>query len=132
MALSNEDHKDVKGALGKAMANKIKRVTTDNRFTKPTGGGGFVGDIKKSFYEFEKKREVGREKRRSKQHFKKRVLDTGSDPAKTKAVRRFVEKTFKGYKKRGNYSREELMRRSAITGPVVRGAEKRGFGNYIY
>jgi len=29
MALSNEDHKDVKGALGKAMANKISKVTRD-------------------------------------------------------------------------------------------------------
>lgn len=30
MALSNEDHKDVKGALGKAMANKISKVTRDS------------------------------------------------------------------------------------------------------
>lgn len=30
MALSREDHKDVKGALGKAMANKISKVTRDN------------------------------------------------------------------------------------------------------
>lgn len=30
MALSKEDHKDVKGALGKAMANKISKVTRDS------------------------------------------------------------------------------------------------------
>ncbi len=29
MALSKEDHKDVKGALGKAVANKISKVTRD-------------------------------------------------------------------------------------------------------
>lgn len=29
MALSKEDHKDVKGALGKALANKVSKVTRD-------------------------------------------------------------------------------------------------------
>ena len=29
MALSKEDHGDVKGALGKAMANKVKKATND-------------------------------------------------------------------------------------------------------
>lgn len=29
MALSNEDHKDVKKAMGKAVANKIRNVTRD-------------------------------------------------------------------------------------------------------
>lgn len=33
MALSSEDHKDVKGALGKAMANKISKVTRDKKLT---------------------------------------------------------------------------------------------------
>lgn len=27
--LSNEDHKDVKGAMGKAIANKVKKATKD-------------------------------------------------------------------------------------------------------
>lgn len=36
MALSKEDHKDVKGALGKAMANKISKVTQDFRKLVPT------------------------------------------------------------------------------------------------
>lgn len=31
MALSKEDHKDVKGALGKAVANKISKVTRDSK-----------------------------------------------------------------------------------------------------
>jgi hypothetical protein len=30
MALSNEDHKDVKKAMGKAIANKITKVTRDD------------------------------------------------------------------------------------------------------
>jgi len=30
MALSNEDHKDVKNALGKALASKVKKVTNDS------------------------------------------------------------------------------------------------------
>lgn len=37
MALSKEDHKDVKNALGKAMANKISKVTRDFRKLVPTG-----------------------------------------------------------------------------------------------
>lgn len=42
MALSNEDHKDIKGALGKAMANKISKVTNDRKswgrqYLKSTG-----------------------------------------------------------------------------------------------
>ncbi len=37
MALSKEDHKDVKGALGKAVANKISKVTRDST-------GGMYGD----------------------------------------------------------------------------------------
>ena len=31
MALSNEDHKDVKHHMGKALANKVKKVTDDSR-----------------------------------------------------------------------------------------------------
>jgi hypothetical protein len=31
MALSKEDHHDVKSALGKAMANKISKVTRDRK-----------------------------------------------------------------------------------------------------
>jgi hypothetical protein len=34
MALSNEDHKDVKKAMGKALANKVAKVTRDNRVRK--------------------------------------------------------------------------------------------------
>ena len=34
MALSSEDKKDVKGAMGKAMANKVAKVTKDNSFTR--------------------------------------------------------------------------------------------------
>lgn len=34
MALSSEDKKDVKGALGKAMANKISKVTRDSNKKK--------------------------------------------------------------------------------------------------
>ena len=37
MALSNEDHKDVKGALGKAMANKISKVTRDKKPSNSLG-----------------------------------------------------------------------------------------------
>jgi hypothetical protein len=40
MALSNEDHKDVKGALGKAMANKISKVTRDSSMKAKYGGHG--------------------------------------------------------------------------------------------
>ncbi|MBL0320505.1 MAG: hypothetical protein IPP74_14615 [Alphaproteobacteria bacterium] len=29
MSLSNEDYKDIKSAKGKALANKVKRVTSD-------------------------------------------------------------------------------------------------------
>jgi hypothetical protein len=41
MALSKEDHHDVKSALGKAMANKISKVTRDsvqNREDKAEAG----------------------------------------------------------------------------------------------
>ncbi len=31
MALSNEDKKDVKGAMGKALANKVAKVTRDKK-----------------------------------------------------------------------------------------------------
>ncbi len=34
MSLSREDKGDVKGALGKAMANKISKVTRDNNGTR--------------------------------------------------------------------------------------------------
>jgi hypothetical protein len=35
MALSKEDHTDIKNALGKAMANKISKVTQDKSRMKP-------------------------------------------------------------------------------------------------
>lgn len=68
------------------------------------------------------------EKQRSKRHFKQRV-EKGTE-ANTKAVRRFVEKHFRD--KKWHSSGEEIRKRTAITGPVVKEADKRGFGNYIY
>ena len=43
MALSNEDHKDVKHHMGKALANKVKKVTNDSLMKRkmyPEGGLG--------------------------------------------------------------------------------------------
>lgn len=37
MALSHEDKKDVKGAMGKALANKVDKVTHDNYGDYPLG-----------------------------------------------------------------------------------------------
>lgn len=36
MALSKEDHGDVKKAMGKALANKVAKVTRDDMFKKVT------------------------------------------------------------------------------------------------
>jgi hypothetical protein len=36
MALSKEDHKDVKNAMGRALANKVKKATQDFRKLVPT------------------------------------------------------------------------------------------------
>ncbi len=38
MALSNEDHKDVKKAMGKALANKVAKVTMDGKTNLHVGG----------------------------------------------------------------------------------------------
>jgi len=46
MALSSEDHKDVKGALGKAMANKISKVTRDGGGRKAFKAGRTSGVYK--------------------------------------------------------------------------------------
>jgi hypothetical protein len=43
MALSNEDHKDIKTHLGKALANKVSKVTDDSKMKRkmyPEGGLG--------------------------------------------------------------------------------------------
>lgn len=51
MALSSEDHKDVKGALGKAMANKISKVTRDGSSRTVSGGAkSLYGTDSKSTY----------------------------------------------------------------------------------
>lgn len=81
-----------------------------------------------NYYKELKKHSDLLEKRRSKRHFKER----GGD-AKTKALRRFVEKTWKGHDKAGTYSSEDVRRRAGITSKVVKAAEKRGVNtNYIY
>jgi hypothetical protein len=42
MALSKEDKGDVKHAMGKALANKVSKVTRDRYITMPSGGTGRV------------------------------------------------------------------------------------------
>lgn len=108
MALSREDKKDVGKKMGKAIANRVSDATHD-----------YKADNARA------------EKIRSKRHFKQRVLDKGGDPAKTKALRRFVDKTFK--EKSWHHSGEEIRRRTAITGPAIKEAARRGVNtHYIY
>jgi hypothetical protein len=75
MAISPEDHKDVKNHLGKALANKVKKVTNDSKMSKKYGAT--FGDLNLSTRHKEKI-EAGRQ-------FRQVYSKTGGAPDSPKA-----------------------------------------------
>lgn len=64
MALSGEDKKDVQGAMGKALANKVSKATRD----KPTARAQHRKDLKNVFKHYSKMDSAGLEKSKQQIH----------------------------------------------------------------
>lgn len=61
MALSKEDHKDVKGALGKALANKVSKVTRDSNNSMPHDHPAMKSSANARFLEAHKRTQASRD-----------------------------------------------------------------------